>query len=226
MSEVGNFESFAGAPAGNESSEQAQEQFNEEMRRAQAAQQQLKKEEGKARGNDNKLANIIVQFLSQASNTDLFLLISRCVAQDIPSELLIAVLSLIDRTASMEIDQIVAAAQNKNALTVPKQQAIHSLSEGQMQAIEKWLGDITVAAANKPHRTLESVLRKKVNDRNEMVKELSAPFVQLSAFILRNYLAMQSTQVDYEILHDFMQSAYLKMITDLEELVVGQKRIG
>jgi len=224
MAESGDFEMF-GAPVAKESNEQSDEQFREEMKRAQKGRQQLKKEEGKARANDDKLAQIIVQFLAQDGNTDLFLLISRCVALNIPSEVIIAVLSLVDRSASEEIENILKET-DKNALTVPDHSDIHSLSGGQKQAIDNWLKNITAAAYSKPHRTLESILIKKTaKESTEILREIAGPFVQLSAFIMRNYLAMQSITIDYGKLRDFMQSVYLKMIKDLETMVQGQQKL-
>jgi len=70
MSEAGDFELF-GAPTAKEHDEKSDEKFREEMRRAQKAMQQLQKEEGKARAHDDKLAQIIVQFLSQSGSCNI-----------------------------------------------------------------------------------------------------------------------------------------------------------
>lgn len=216
-----------GAPAAKEHDEKSDEQFREQMKRAQKARKQLQKEEGKARSNDDKLAQIIVQFLSQqgGTGTDLFLLISRCVAQDIPSELIIAVLSLVDRKASEEIENIIKEAKQDAALVVPAYKDVHTLNPAQKKAIDDWIKNITIAAAHKPHRTLDSVLVKSVSASGELVHEISAPFVQLSAFIMRNYLAMQETNVDVKKLRDFMENVYFRIIQDLEEMMQGQKVI-
>lgn len=226
MAESGDFELF-GAPAAKEQDEKSDEQFREEMKRTQQAMQQLQKEEGKARAHDNNLAQIIVQFLSQQSGgTDLFLLISRCVAQDIPSELIIAVLSLVDRKASEEIGNILKEAKKEMALVVPQYSEVHVLNAAQKKVIDEWIGNISMAAGSKPHRTLESVLLKSaVKNTGEIVREISPPLVQLSAFIMRYYLAMQQTQVELETLRDFMQNVYFKIIQDLEEMVQGQKQL-
>ncbi|MBN2306819.1 hypothetical protein JXD20_02440 [Candidatus Peregrinibacteria bacterium] len=227
MTEAGDFELF-GAPAAKEHDEKSDEKFREEMKRTQAALQQLQQEEGKARAHDDRLARIIVHFLSQqgGGGTDFFLLISRCVAQDIPSELIIAVLSLIDRDASEEIENILKEAKKDTALVVPQYKDVHLLNAAQKSVIDEWIRNITAAAAHKPYRTLDSVLIKSVaKNRNEIVKEISPPFVQLSAFIMRYYLAMQETHIDVETLRDFMENIYFKMLQDLEEMTRGQKRL-
>lgn len=225
MAEKGDFE-FMGAPAAQEADEKSDEKFREEMKRAQQSKKQLQKEEGKARAHDDKLAQIIVQFLASASGTDLFLLISRCVAQDIPSELIIAVLSLVDRQASEEIANILKEAKEASALVVPQYKDMHTLSPEQKKGIDAWIKNITAAAAHKPHRTLDSVLIKSVSKGSqEVIREISPPLVQLSAFIMRNYLAVQDTHVDVQKLRDFMQSVYFRLLQDLEEMVQGQKKI-
>lgn len=227
MADTGDFELFS-APAAQEHDEKSDEQFREEMKRAQKAMQQLQKEEGKARAHDDKLAQIIVQFLSQQGGlgTDFFLLISRCVAQDIPSELIIAVLSLIDRKASEEIEVILKEAKRETALVVPQYKDVHTLNTAQKLAIDEWISNITMAAIHKPHSTLSSVLVKRAGkNSDQLIREISHPFVQLSAFIMRNYLAIQETQIDFQTLREFLESVYLKMMQDLEEMMQGQKKL-
>jgi len=226
MSEAGDFELFS-APAAKEHDEKSDEQFREEMKRTQQAMHQLQQEEGQARAHDTNLAQIIVQFLSQqGGGTDLFLLISRCVAQDVPSELIIAVLSLVDRKASEEITHILKEAKKEMSLVVPQYGDVHVLNAAQKKMIDEWIRNISIAAANKPHRTLESVLLKSVvRNTGEVVREISPPLVQLSAFIMRYYLAMQETQVELETLRDFMQNVLFKIIQDLEEMVRGQRQL-
>ncbi len=225
MSEKGDLESLGLGSSASEAGEQSDEQFQEEMRQGQTAMKQLQQEEGKARGNDDKLAKIIVQFLSQPGNTDLFLLISRCVSYNIPSEVLIAILSLVDRTAFMEMDHLLKGMEASTALVVQEHHSIHSLTAGQKQAIDEWLGHITMAATSKPQRALESFVIKKTTNENEVMSEVCLPLVQLSAFIMRNYLAMQSTQVEYATLHEFMESVYLKLIQNLQDLLEGQRKL-
>lgn len=112
-------------------------------------------------------------------------------------------------------------------MTFPQHDSIHSLSGGQKQAIDDWIGNIALAAASKPHRALESIMIKRTDERtNDIVSEISSPFVQLSAFIMRNYLAMQNTHIEYEKLHDFIQTVYLKIIQDLEEMAQGQRKLS
>lgn len=230
MAEQGDFELFSG-PAPSEKKEMSDEKFQEEMRRAQQQLAQLQQEEGQARAQDHNLARIIVQFLSQPGNTDLFLLISRCVGQDIPSELLLAILSLVDEKASQEVKGYLESPQapaGSTALTVAQKADFQTLPPEQKKTIDDWITSIYQVGSKKPHRVLESVLvkrRPKAHETGHLVSEISSTLVQLSAFILRNYLTTHKIDHDFERLHEFMQNVFVGFVKSLEEQVKGQKQI-
>lgn len=233
MSESGDFELFS-APAAKEQDEKSDEQFRDEMKRAQQQLAQLQKEEGQVRASDNDLAQIIVQFLSQPGNTDLFLLISRTVAQNIPSELILAIIALVDKNASKEIEGYLKAPEGERAeitaLTVADNRNFHSLSPEQKKSVDNWISNIVQVAISKPHRTLESLIVKKRSDNpadnGKLIHEVSPSIVQLSAFILRNYLKEQGVSFEFDDLHEFMQTVFVKLIKNLGEIVEGQKQIS
>jgi hypothetical protein len=228
MPEEGDFELFKG-PAAKEKSEKSDEKFREEMRKAQQALAQFQKDEGKAKANDHKLAQMLIRFLSQPQNTDLFLLISRAIGHDIPSELILAVISLIDDQAMKEIkgylvssaDAGVKPVENK-ALTVTANKDFKSLSPDQKKAVDEWILTISEVAFKKPHRILENLIITKRSEYNQAVREISPPLVQLSAFILRNYLTSQKVSFELSQLQEFMQAVFMKMVKDLSELVERQ----
>ncbi|MBN1258948.1 hypothetical protein JXA05_04300 [Candidatus Peregrinibacteria bacterium] len=225
MSDTGDFELFSG-PQPSEKREMSDEQFREEMRKTQAALTQLWQEEGKSRAQDFNLAQIIIQFLSQPENTDLFLLVSRVVAQDIPSELILAVISLTDPVAAKQIKSLLAGKPTR-ALTVAPMSSMESLSPESKKEIDQWIMAISLAAHEKPRRSLESLLKKKrVETGAPAVYELSSVLVQLGAFVLRNYLARQNFSPDFEKLHDFMQAVFVDLVKKLEAAAQEQKRIG
>lgn len=219
----GDFELFTG-PAPSEKKEMSDEKLQEEMRRTQQAVAQLKKEEGKAKTNDFGLAAIIVQFLSQSQNTDLFLLVSRTVAQNIPSELIIAVLSLIDKKAHEEVMGLLKAGESENregkALTVHKKAHFETLSPHQKKAIDLWVSHLAQVAATKPHRMLETIV---IPGRQ---RELSHVLIQLSAFILRRYLSEHQINIEFQNLRDFMQGVFVEIVKNLEEIISGQKKLA
>jgi hypothetical protein len=223
MSEQGDVELFNG-PKPSEKKEGSDEKFREEMASTQQALAQLKKEEGQAKAYDNSLAAIIVQFLSRPENTDLFLLVSRTVAQNIPSELIIAILSLIDKRSHEETKGYLEAGKQaghteETALAIHKNANFESLSPAHKKVIDKWVSSISQISMKKPHRALETLVIPGPE------RELSSVVVQLSAFILRNYLKRHETPIDFQILRDFMEGVFLEIVKNLEELVKGQKQL-
>ena len=223
MAEEGEFELFTG-PAPSEKKEMSDEKFREEMSRTQQAIKQLQKEEGKAKGYDFNLAMIIVQFLSQPQNTDLFLLISRSVAQNIPSELLIAILSLIDKKAQEEVKNLLKAGKEaekspKRALVIHKKADFQNLSPEHKKAIDTWVSHMAEVSSKRPHHVLEAIVIPGPQ------RELSSVLIQLSAFILRRYLADHKIDIEFQNLYDFMQGVFVEMVKNLETLVKEQKQI-
>ena len=232
MADGGDFELFSG-PAPKEAGEGGDEQFSEEMKRTQQALAQLQKEEGQAKAGDHNLALILINFLNEPENTDLFLLISRSLAQDIPSELILAVISLIDKNASDRIKGYLESSEGgipeTKALTVSGRKDFQSLSPEIKKRIDEWVGKINKVAVKKPHRSLESrVTTKRSNDpagSPKAVREISPSLVQLSAFVLRNFLTAQKITNEFEPLRTFMQEVFVNLVKHLEELVEEQKKI-
>ncbi len=228
MSETGGLDLMGVQGAAQEGQEQSQEQFREQMRQAQAALAQLKKDEGKAKAQDDRVAKVIVQFLGQPQNTDLFLLISRCVAQNIPSELILAVLALIDQDSYRETEKFLQSPEglevhSSSALVAASRQHLQSLSAEQRQMVDLWLGHIFQVASKRPHRCLEALVsfRSVKDDSGERrtVREIAPPFVQLSAFIMRRFFSMQELSVEFEELHGFMQASCVRLVRHLEDLL-------
>jgi len=224
-----DFELF-NAPAAKESSDQSDEKFSEEMRKTQAALAQLQKEEGQSKTNDDRLAQIIIQFLSKPEYTDLFLLISRCVAQNIHSELILAVLSLIDKAASEEVNLMLRGKETSTgAIAVKSADGFEKLLPEQKKAMDKWISSIRLVAAKNPYRTLGGILIMKKStqpaDMGKMVFMVSDAIVQLAAIILRNFLSGHGT-IEFDAIHEFMEAVFVELVKTLEALVQDQKKIS
>jgi len=223
MSDQNDLELFTG-PAPSEKGEKSDEQFREDMKRTQQALAQLQKEEGQAKTNDFSLSSTIVQFLNEPGNTDLFLLISRAVAQNIPSELIIAIISLVDKRSQEEVIGLLEGGKkhghsDETALVIHKKAEFESLSPAHKKAIDKWIENIANVAGKKPHRVLETIVVPGPQ------RQLSIVIIQLSAFILRNYLKKHDIEIEYQNLRDFMQGVYVEIVKNLEDLVKEQKQL-
>jgi hypothetical protein len=209
-----DFELFQ-APAAAEADEKSDEKFREEMKRSQQAMQKSQKDEGKAKGFDLVLASIIVRFLSQPQNTDLFLLISRVVSLNLPSEFVISVLSLDDEKARQVVVGLLAEAKagpgrdEHAALAIRHEANFQTLSPELKKEIEAWAADMAAVAGKSPERILEAILLPGLE------RQISPVLVQLSAFILRNFLAKRQVAMEYEDLRGFMEMVFLEIVKTL-----------
>ena len=209
-----DFELFQ-APAAAEADEKSDEKFREEMKRSQQAMQKAQKDEGKAKGFDLVLASIIVRFLSQPQNTDLFLLISRVVSLNLPSEFVISVLSLDDEKARQVVVGLLAEAKaapqrdEHAALAIRHEANFQTLSPELKKEIEVWAADMALVAGKSPERILEAILLPGLE------RQISPVLIQLSAFILRNYLAKHQAAMEYEDLRGFMEMVFLEIVKTL-----------
>lgn len=224
MPETSDFELF-NAPAASEKKEVSDEVFREQMHKAQKAMQALQKEEGKAKKNDDSLASVIVRFLSQPANTDLFLLISRAAAQNISSEMIIAVLSLIDQKSFEETKGLLKTIPDLRksevkALIRHQERDISSLSPQLKKAIDAWIQVIGKVAHKRPQRTRDSLVTQKG-------KASIAPIVtQFSSIILRRFLKYHKVNTDFETLKEFMEGVFVELVKNLEFLIKNQRQLS
>lgn len=235
MAEMGGLDAFEGQGPAKEGQEQSQEFFRDQAKKAQKAMRQLRKEEGKVQQQDDHVAHVILKFLRDPKNTDLFLLISRCVGHDIPSELILAVLALIDQDSYKETEKFLQGPDGElhepeKALIVPDAEHLSSLSQQQRQLIDIWISHIVQVASRRPHRCLAALVKQRMvkgeGREKKMIREVSPPFVQLSAFIMRRFFASQKINIEFEELHGFMQVTYVRLVGYLEELLGGQKQLA
>jgi hypothetical protein len=144
MSEGGqNFESFAGAQPGAEKAQETQEQFQERYRQAQATIKQIKKEESKKKKQDDSLAKVIVQFLGEENRTAYFLIISRLVAINIPSDFILSLLALIYKPAAEAIDHYIPES-NTPSSSDAQQKSTALFSPKEKEKIDFWMQGIMI----------------------------------------------------------------------------------
>jgi len=195
-------------PKPSEKREMSDEQFREEMRKAQQTMQQLQREEGQVKAYDFSLAAIIVQFLAQPQNTDLFLLVSRVVALNLPSEFIIAILSLVDAKAHKVVEGYLAhrKAHLHSALALRNEAHFSVLTPDQKMDIENWIRNMEDVALRNAERILETIFVPSPE------RQIYPPLVQLATFILRNYLTSRRISIAYEDLRVFMERVLKEVV--------------
>jgi len=204
-----NIESFSGAPQGSEKTQESQEKFSERYRQNQAAIKKGKKDEKKKHDQDESLAAIIVQFLHQTGHTALFLLISRLVARNIPSDLILAIISLIYHPAAKVIqDKMLALPAVKENPTEEK----GLFSPEVKRQIDSWTNSIAAIARAEARRILQTAY--------EPDSAPNAGLIQLFALVLREFLEKEKAEsIEITPLHHFGEAFFSKVFRDLEDIV-------
>jgi len=206
----GNFEGFTGEGGGKEKTQESNEKFQERYRQAQTQIKQIKREEKRKKQDDNSLASIIVQFLGEKNHTELFVLISQLIAKNVPSDFILAILSLIHNASAHIVDQ-------KFAETILKIQAPSTkgaFRQGENE-IQQWIKRIFSTATPQPHKILETCLDKDW--------QLHTALIQLTSFVLREFLENKhEKEINFENLRNFCKTFLKNLIKKLEYQVHNQ----
>jgi hypothetical protein len=181
-----DFELFS-APTAQEKSEKSDEKFREKYRQAQAQIKKIKREESSKKKDDNSLADAIIRFLGQPNRSGFFILISRLVAANVPSDLILAIISLIDPPSEKLITEKFGRISQK--FPVPR----INFETKKEDEIGSWGRRILAVAFLEPERILKTVL---------LEEDLRVEVLQLSAFVLREFLGDERSD-DFEDLKVF-----------------------
>ncbi len=175
-------------------SEQVGERAGEQFAQSQAAAQQDRRDEQKARKRDDGIAQLIVQFLTDDQKAHFAVLIARLAARDCPSIFLLALLSLINDACRSAVEEALRehgmasdTGNNHAGLTLPANAA---LSPEANAALAGWI--VRVERVMALHE--ETIIRALVVDDHT----IDGTVLQLTTFVLRDFLAAHGRSVAHE----------------------------
>jgi len=194
MSELGGLD--IGAPGEGQSGapEQLSEEAKQRFAAAAAAMQQIRREEKKAKKRDDKVAQIIVEFLGNKNHAHLFVLISRLVARDCPSIFILSILSLIHDASRTEVqDYLREMLQKTEEDMVQKELSITASGEldaGSNKALIDWITRMQMTLSVGPEKIL---LKLMIDGRN-----IDGTVLQLSTFVLQEFFGKNGKAAPFE----------------------------
>ncbi|MBT7736210.1 hypothetical protein HN709_00830 [Candidatus Peregrinibacteria bacterium] len=228
-----SLESFIGLDQGEPMSEAAFEKFKEKMARAQAQIAQIKKEEGKQKKKEQDLLKILSHFVRTSHKSDLVLLITRVLEQDIPANFVLAIVVLgnedIQKAAGKEFllsaPDLDPAAEEKALIffseedeTIPLRVKIE---------VDNWIKGMMIQAEDRPHKLLKNAYFKdmvelpKENDYDEAeYKEetkLKDIVYILMAYILKDFLRQNNQPEESEKLEEFCEFILTGILNKTQE---------
>lgn len=204
-----------------------------------AAHQQEQRQKKK----EDKLFLILLKFIQANKRSDITLLISRCLEQNIPAVFILTVillgneeiqdemgirLDLLPGPERVETDQPIESSlaelqdpEMKGALVVFGED--HSFPLKMRIAIDLWGKNIFEAATPIPERILKTV--PEWNDDPSVMKEPKEVVTQLTTFILRDYLEENGVKTAYENLHSFAEFFLKGVLKRLIDQLKDQKQL-
>lgn len=170
-------------------SEQAKEQFAA----AQAAIQQIRKDEKKAKKKDDGVAQMILQFLNDTERTHLAVLIARLVAINCPSPFILAILSLINEGCKTVTEEYL---REKQIVLDSSQSGGNQLAtttgldmENNVELME-WIMRMETVLSSDPENILNTLI---VDESN-----IDGTVLQLTTFVLQTFLSDHKKTATFE----------------------------
>ena len=236
---MNGLDSFFGADAAEgASSPDKVREYKARMARNQQLMAAAQKQEQKQKKDESKLVAILLKFIHAHKRSDVTLLITRCLEQNIPAVFILAIILLGNEEIQEETGiklQLVGGEElgvnewqeledkeMKGALVVFERN--HAFPLKIRMTIDLWGKNIFEAASPIPERILKTVVE--YNEDPRALLQAKEVVTQLTAFILRDYLAEFNFSQTYENLKsfaDFFMKGVLKRVKDQIE---GQRQLG
>lgn len=198
-----------------EASEEAKERFQERLAAAQKTLKQLKKDESKRKKQDNHLVKIITYFLQTAGNTSLANLVADLVEKNVPSDFILAILSLVDNQSKDAIlvkkSQLLlqgAHSEETQVLVTLEENVFEKISPEIKQEIDSWFEHIYMIGKEETEKIMEKTLDADL--------EVNPNLLQLMASLLQRFLAKYGHNSEYSPIYEFIKLGLQKVYEKLQ----------
>jgi hypothetical protein len=206
---MADFESFAGPEQGDKVDAASFEKFKERIKAASAQIKAAKVQEQKKRKKEQNLIAILIKFVKGNQKKDIMLLIARLLEENLPPLLILSIVMLGHEDLVKEVELEGEKTDNQALAFFEKEQVLPLEIKVE---IDKWIKNVLTQALDNPKKLLKTVY-----DADENIK---LPLIQLSSFILRDFLESKKQETDYEKLKefsDFFLNGVLKQVKKQQE---------
>jgi len=222
---MADFEMFGGMDEGGEGVDPAAfEKFKERVKAASAQIKADKKKEQKQKKKEDQLIKILLQFVKKDNKRDIMLLIARLLEQNIPPLFILSIVLLGHKDVGKELGIDLAkpllegekAVDDKSLVSFTEDMTLPLKAKAE---IDNWMKYILKTAMEEPQK-----IYKRCLNADETTK---LPLLQLTSFILRDYLHSMQIESDYEKLKefsDFFLSAVMKRLKEMKVKEISNKK--
>lgn len=232
-------ESFFGLDQGEGMSEGALEALREKMREAAAQIAAIKKEESKQKKKEQDLLKILLRFVKNSQKSELVLLITHVLEQNIPANFVLAIVLLGNEEIQREVGSFLMLKRGEDSdeksltffgeedKTLPLKLKIE---------IDNWIKNMLSQAEETPQKLLRTAYdiefielpsESEFDEKNyEQRKTVKVALTQLVAFVLRDFLEQQDSAQDHEQLAEFAQFITTGILNKTEEGLDKRQLLG
>lgn len=206
-------------PQAQEASEDSKEKFQERLAVAQKALKKQKKEESKRKQQDNHLAKIIAYFLQTTGNTDLAKLVAVLVENDVPSDFILSILSLVDEQSKNVIlikkEQLLlqGVKESEHALISLNENVFENIAPEIKSEIDDWFKHMFLIGKEETEKIMDTTLNIDL--------EIEPNLLQLAAILLQRFLTKKGQNAEYQNIYEFvllsLQKVYEKLQVEFAE---------
>lgn len=216
---MAGFESFFGLDqADGAMSPEAMEAFREQMRQNAAQIAAIKKDEQKQKRKEEKLVAVLLKFIKSGRNNALVSLIAVLLSENVPASLIVGVLSLnypeLQREIAISLNLNLAAPKNaEEGNFLASQDALGFVNVSILPlklkiALDLWFQALQEAMESYPEKILKTV----IDPLSTVELRPKISVVQLSALILRDFLAQNAAASEADRLREFMFNVFRQML--------------
>ena len=198
-----------GEGGGEQMSEQAFEQFKEQMKAAAAGLKQLQKDEGKQKKKEDRLTKILLQYFKDPKKKDILLLAARVLEQNIPPHFALSIMVLGEEAFEKEV--ILMDEEDKKNHTITPIQV-----ESKYNSNPKIKHDLNVWALGMLIQSTFNTARMKKTIYDD-IGNIKLILVQFAVFVMRDYVVKHGIIPTYSELKEFVESLLASVLANVSK---------
>lgn len=246
-----SLESFISLDQGEGMSESALEALRERMAAAAAQIAAIKKEERRQKKKEEELLKLLYKFVKTSQKTQLVLLISRALEQNIPANFILGIIILGNPEIKEQLgdylllkaathvegaNQLPGASVNQEKSLIFFSDKDESLPLKVKIEVDQWIKSLLFQAEENPHKLLKTAYKIEIiklpkefdfdEQKYQESKDLQPPLVTLMTYVLRDYLEQNKIYQSYERLLEFCRFLLKGILDKTQENLEGRKLLS
>lgn len=214
-----SLESFSGFDNIGPMNESAFEAFKERMAAAAAQIAAIKKEESKQKQKEEELIKILLQFIKTSQKSELVLLISRALEQNLPANFILAIIVLSNPELQTKEINPLQLANPESSTSLTFFQEDQSLPLKIRIALDIWLKGLLYQGNESPQKLLKTAYELPP-------EEIKTILIQLTAFVLDDFFTQNQKTEPREKLTDFSNFLIKGILIKVKETLEARPLLG